>query len=217
MNRRSLILALALAVSATACGPKKQPVTPPPDTETTAEPEPPKPPPPPKCESLDEKCESKGGKKVKVPGSNLVFEPVLGWRYAHGDKFAVAQAGEEDACMGLVGYDAPDAKDAKKTEAARQAQVEALAAELKINLLKTKVAWKKPDKNNDGKVPLLLWTIEQDKEVVRGAKKGQLLVVATNPSDGKAVLGIAFVPSDDDKSGAKIVPSFNTLAAGEAP
>ncbi len=217
MNRRTqigvLALALAFAASSVACGPKKQPPKDPVDTDPTSEPDPPKPPPP-KCEKLDEKCESKGGKKAKIPGSVLVFEPVLGWLYAQGEKATIAQAGEEESCQGLVGYEAPDVKDTKKTDAARQAQLDAIAAELKLNLGKSKVAWKNAEKYDKGKVPLLRWTLEK---VTRGAKKGDLLLVATVPSDGKAVFGVAFVPGDDDKSAEKIVTSFDTIAPGEAP
>src|SRR5262245_44524481 len=102
MNRSPFILAFALTVSIAACGPKKQPAPPPVETATTSEPEPP-PPPPPKCESLDEKCKAKGGKKAKIPQSLLMFEPVTGWIYAQGEKATVAQAGDEDACLALTG------------------------------------------------------------------------------------------------------------------
>ncbi len=215
MNRRTLILALALALasSAVACGPKKPPRQDPVDSQPSSEPDPPKPPPP-KCEKLDEKCESKGGKKAKIPGSVLVFEPVLGWTYAQGEKVTIAQAGDEESCQGLIGYEAPDVKDVKKTDAARQAQLDAIAAELKLSLGKSKVAWKNAEKYDKGKVPLLRWTLEK---VTRGAKKGDLLIVASVPNDGKAVFGVAFVPGDDDKSAEKIVTSFDTIAPGEAP
>lgn len=208
MNRRTLILALAFATSMAACGPKKQPVKEP-EPEVTSEPEPPKPPPP-KCEKLEEKCESKGGKKAKIAGSLLVFEPVMGWTYAQMEKLTIAQIGDEDACQGVVGHEVPDPK---KVDAARQTALEGLAAELKLTLPKTKVTWKNGEKYDAGKVPQLRWSLEK---VVRGAKKGDLLIIATQPNDGKAVLGVAFVPSDDDKSAEKILKSFDTIAAGEA-
>ena len=210
MNRRILTLALALAATTVACGPSKKPAHDPVDTQPTADPEPPKPPPP-KCEKLEEKCESKGGKKAKIPGSLLVFEPVMGWMYAQEEKLTVAQLADEDSCQGAGGHDVPDVK---KVEAARQTALEGLAAELKLTLPKTKVQWKNGEKYDAGKVPQLRWTLEK---VVRGAKKGDLLIIATMPNDGKAVLGVAFVPSDDDKSPEKILKSFDTIAAGEAP
>lgn len=212
MNRRILILALALAAATTttACGSKKPKVQDTVDSQPTSEPEPPKPPPP-KCEKLEEKCESKGGKKAKIPGSLLVFEPTNGWTYAQQEKITVAQLADEDACQGLVGH---EVADAKKVDAARQTALELLAAELKLTLPKTKVQWKSGEKYEQSKVPQLRWTLEK---VVRGAKKGDLLIVGTQPNDGKAVLGVAFVPSDDDKSIEKVLKSFDTIGAGEAP
>lgn len=212
MNRRPLILALALAGTALACGPKKQPkVEPDVDTAPTVDPKPQ--PPPPKCEKLDEKCEAKGGQKAKIAGSLLVFEPVAGWVYAQTEKLTLAQAGEEDACQAVAGHEVADAKDAKKLEQTRQAELEALAAELKLTLPKTKVDWKKGEKYEIGKLTVYRWALEK---VARGAKKGDLLIVASQPEEGKAFLGVGFVPSDDDKSAEKIVKSFDTLAPGDA-
>lgn len=214
MNRRPLILALTFtAAMASACGPKKQP-QPPIDTEPTAEPEPPKPPPP-KCEKLDEKCEGGGGKKARVAGIALKFEPVVGWNYAQGEKATVSQTGAESACLGMAGHEAPaDAKEAKKLEAARQAAFEVIVGELGITMGKVKVAWKSAgDKLEVGTLKLQVWEL---KGVTRGAKKGDLLVVASAPGDGKALLGVAFVPGDDDQSGEKIMTSIQTLAPGEA-
>ncbi len=214
MNRRPLILALTFsAAMASACGPKKQP-QPPVDPEPTAEPEPPKPPPPKKCESLDEKCEGGGGKKARIAGIALKFEPVVGWTYAQEEKATVAQTDAESACLGLAGHEAPDAKDAKKLEAARQAELESLVAQLGITMGKTKVPWKTAgDKLEVGALKLQVWEI---KGVTRGAKKGDLLVIASAPGDGKALLGVAFVPGDDDQSGEKIMTAIQTLAPGEA-
>lgn len=211
MNRSSLMLALTLAAAVSACGPKKQPVIEP-QPDPTTEPEPVKPPPP-KCEKLDEKCEAKGGKKATIPNSNLVFEPVTGWVYAQGEKITIAQHGDEDACIGIAGYEATEAKDQKKIDAARQAELESVAKDLNITLGKAKVTWKSAEKYDKGKIPMLRWQLEG---VTRGAKKGDLLIIATAPSDGKALFGVAFVPGDDDKSGEKVVESFDTIAPGEA-
>lgn len=214
MNRRPLILALALAGTVLACGPKKQNK----DIETadtapTVDPTPP-PPPPPKCEKLDEKCEAKGGKKARVAGVSLTIEPVVGWVYAQGEKATVAQSGTETACLALAGYEAGDGKDAKKFEQARQAELEVLMTEVGITLGKAKVPWKTPtDKFEVGSLKLQVWEV---KDVTRGAKKGDLLVVAGPPNDGKALIAVGFVPKDDDQSGGKIVESLQTLAPGDA-
>lgn len=214
MNRRLLILALSFATFTTAaCGPKKQP-KPPVDTEPTSEPEPPKPPPP-KCEKLDEKCEGGGGKKARIAGISLRFEPVMGWTYAQTEKATIATTGTDTACLGLAGYDVPDVKDTKKVEAARQAELDVLVTELGLTLGKLKVAWKSPvDQLEVGALKLQIWEL---KDVTRGGKKGDLLLVASPPNDGKALLGVGFVPKDDDQSGGKIMTSIQTLAAGEAP
>ncbi|MEZ4302153.1 MAG: hypothetical protein R3B70_44915 [Polyangiaceae bacterium] len=212
MNRRYLFLALALAGTTQACGPKKPPKVDTEDTAPTVDPNP-APPPPPKCESLDEKCEASGSKKARVAGMGLEFVPVSGWTYAQGEKATVAQTGTETACLALAGHEAADAKDAKKLEAARQAEFEVLTTELGITLGKGKVAWKNPvDSLDVGDLKLQIWELKEP--VTRGTKKGALVIVAGPPSDGKALLAIGFVPNDDDASGGKIMEAFQTLAPG---
>lgn len=213
MNRRPLILALALACIPLACGPKKQTKVDTADTMETADPTPP-PPPPPKCEALSEKCEAKAGKKARVAGVSMTIEPIAGWVYAQGEKATVSTAGEAAACLGVAGYDAGDGKDAKKFEAARQAELEVLLGELSITLGKAKVAWKNPsDKLEVGELKLDVWEV---KDVTRGEKKGDVLLVAGPPADGKALIAVGFVPKDDDQSGGKIVQALQTLAPGDA-
>ena len=130
--------------------------------------------------------------------------------------------GEVESIGGGVGHrharrdaNRQDAKDAKKVEAARQTEFDVIAAELGITMGKAKVPWKSAgDKLEVGALKLQVWEI---KDVTRGAKKGDLLVIASAPADGKALLGVAFVPKDDDQSGEKIMTSIQTLAPGEAP
>lgn len=213
MNCRPLILALALAGTTLACGPNKQTKVDTADTTDTAEPTPP-PPPPPKCEALAEKCEAVGGKKARVAGVSLMLEPVVGWVYAQGEKATVSQSGDETACLALAGYEAGDGKDAKKFEGARQAELEVLMGEVNISLGKAKVAWKSPtDKLEVGDLKLDVWEV---KGVTRGATKGDVLLVAGPPADGKALIAVGFVPKDDDQSGGKIVQALQTLAPGDA-
>ncbi|MBK8257480.1 MAG: hypothetical protein IPK82_33030 [Polyangiaceae bacterium] len=213
MNRRPLYLALVLASTVLACGPKKPPKVDTVDTATTSDPAPP--PPPPKCEKLDEKCEAKGGKKARIANISMNFEPVPGWMYAQGEKATVAQASNDGACMALTGHEAPaDAKDAKKLESARQTALEVLVGELGITLGKAKVTWKSPsDKIEVGQIKLQVWELKDP--VTRGTKKGALLVVASQPGDGKALVAVAFVPEDDEQNGTKIMPSIQTLASGD--
>jgi len=215
MKRSPLILAsalaLALATTLAGCGPKKPKPQNPVDAEPTATVEPPKPPPP-KCEKLDEKCEAIGGKKARIAGISLTVEPVVGWTYAQEEKATVAQTGADTACFGLAGH---EVADAKKIDAARQAEFDIIVADLGITLGKVKVPWKTAgDKLEVGALKLTLWEV---KGVTRSAKKGDLLVVASAPAEGKALLGVAFVPADDDQSGQKIMKSIETLAPGEAP
>lgn len=188
-----LPLALALTVG---CGPKPQP---PPETppEPVAEVAPPPKPPPPKCEALDEKCAAKDNTHAKIARSDLVFTPPSGWTYAQMSGATVAE--QADATVAIAGYDSD--KDAKKDAANRDAAFADLLKQIGIENPgnKKKVNWKKADTAHPvGDFKLDLWEV---KDWARGSKKGPLVVVAGPTTEGKGIIIIGFVPTDD-KSGA---------------
>ncbi len=202
---------LAIAGLAVACS-----STPPPQPP---EPEPPPPPkaevkpPPPKCESLDEKCEGGSGKKAKVVGVPFTFEPASGWTYAQEEKVSIAVSGEGGPALVVLSHDAGDSK----TEGAnRDAALEELVKRLELTLPgKKKVGWKKPaEVKNVGDLKVSLYQIEGAK---RGDKKGPLLVFAAPLPEKKAMLGVGFVPEDDQTSAdAAILQSIESLHAAAA-
>jgi hypothetical protein len=202
-----MIAALAV-LAGLAVGCPAKPPPPPPQPEPTAEP-----PPPPKCESFTEKCESKPETRAKITGSALVFTPAAGWIFAQQSSSTVAQASELGPGIAFLGIDL-DPKDVKKEIAAKDAAIVELCKQLGMTPLKRKVAWKKPDdKKVVGALKLDLWQLEESG--LRGAKKGPLLVVAGQVSEGKGIVGLGFVP-DDDKSSADVAIMKSIESLGTA-
>ena len=192
----SLSLLLPLASGCGANPP--QPAEPAPQ-ETAAPATPAAPAPPPKCESLDEKCESKPDTHAKVARCDLAFTPPAGWTFAQLAEATVAQSG--DATLAVTCFDI-DPKDAKKEAASREAAFGDLLKQVSVdNPGKKKVPWKKPAAPKDvGDLKLGLWEVEG---MTRTTKKGSFVAVS-GPADAsktKVLLFIGFV-GDDDKSNA---------------
>ena len=163
----------------------------------TAEKEPPPPPPPPakKCESLAEKCEGGKGTRIPIVSSGQSFEPVSGWAYAAESEATIAQLGDSGPAFAALGYEGGD----PKTDAAtRDAALETLIGKIGVAVKSKKLRWNKPLEESDiGKLKVSMWQLEGAN---RGDKRGPLLVFAAPLTDGKALLGIAFVPDDDETS-----------------
>jgi hypothetical protein len=196
---------VVLAVLATGC-PKPPPPAPPPEPSAEAGAAAP---PPPKCESLSEKCTAKADTRAKITNSDLVFTPTTGWLYAQQSSATVAQTTESGPGFALLGIEI-DLKDVKKEVASKDAAVTELVKQLGLVPLKRKVAWKKPDDHEAvGPIKLELWQLE---EGARGAKKGPILIVAASTGDGKVVVGVGFVPADDESGADKtILASIKSL------
>jgi hypothetical protein len=189
-------MALSAAASlAAACSssPPPKPVEPKPIQATVSLSPPPK---PILCKALDEKCKASESTKIKIAGSALVITPAKGWTYAEGDSATLAQASSNGPATAVAQV---ELGDAKQEAAKREAALGALARELQVTLPKKKVNWKKPDDTKDvAGMKVGLWQVEG---AARADKKGPLLIFSTPSKDGKAVLGLGFVP-DDDTSGA---------------
>jgi hypothetical protein len=205
------ILALAALAAADAGCPKPPPpAPPPPPAEVKAE----APPPPPKCESFSEKCQGKPDTKAKITNSDLVFVPATGWIYAQQSSSTMAQTADGASCIAFLGIQY-DTKDAKKEAATRDAAVAELVKQLGVAPLKHKVNWKKTTKDETiGTLKMKLWQL--DEPGMRGAKKGQILVVSAPAGEGLAVLGVGYVP-DDDQSGADVAILKSIESLGKAP
>jgi hypothetical protein len=205
------ILALAaLAAASAGCPKPPPPEPPPPPAEVKAEP----PPPPPKCESISEKCQGKPDTKAKITNSELVFVPATGWIYAQQSSSTIAQTADGTSGIVFLGIQF-DAKDFKKEAATRDAAIAELVKQLGVAPLKRKVNWKKPQKDEAiGTLKMQLWQL--DEPGMRGAKKGQVLVVSAPAGDGKVVVGVGYVP-DDDSSGADVAIMKSIESLGKAP
>lgn len=202
--RTPLLVAIAGLVLACSSPPPPKP----------PEPEPPPPPPrvekpkPKKCEALEEKCEGASGKKARVSGAPFSFEPASGWAYAQEEAVTIAQTADSGPAVALVAHDTGDAK-AQPTN--RDAAFDALIKRLALTPPKKKVGWKKPAEVKDvGELKISLYQLEG---AARGDKTGPLLVFAAPLPDGKSLLGVGFVPEDDESSAdAAILQSIESIA-----
>ncbi|MDI1476902.1 hypothetical protein [Polyangium sp. y55x31] len=206
------IASLALLLVAAACGGSQTEVKEPEgDTGTPAVETPP---PPPKCESLDEKCASKGDKTVaKVKSADLSFTPAEKWIYAQGEAQTIAQASDEGAVVVFGSY-APD-KDAKKDTAARDAALAELIKAAAITLPKgAKINWKqKPDNQEVNGIKLNVWNLPGAE---RAKKKGTLLVLQAPLADDKALLALGFAADDDEAGMGAVSKAIESIKAGKA-
>ena len=205
------LFALA-ALFSVACSPT--PPAQPPDPISTT-PEPPLPPPKPrpkKCESLLDKCEGGEGKKARIPGAELTFQPAEGWFYSQEEAQTVMQTSDFGPAVALLVYETGD----PKTEPNREPFVKKLIERLAITPPKEKINWKKPAGTKDvGSGPkamkISLWQLEG---AARGEKKGPWLIFAAQIVGGKSLLGMGFVPDDDSTSAdALILKSIESIEA----
>ena len=175
----------------------------------SAKKDPPKAPPPPKkCESLADKCEGGKGSRIPIVNSGQSFEPISGWAYAAESEATISQLGDNGPAFAALGYDGGD----PKTDAAtRDTALETLVGKIGVTVKSKKLRWNKPLEESDiGKLKVSMWQLEGAN---RGDKRGPLLVFAAPLTDGKALLGIAFVPDDDTTSAdASILTSIETIA-----
>lgn len=199
------------ALSSFACSSTPPPE--PPDPISTPEPEPPPPKPrPKKCETLLDKCEGGEGKKARIPGAELTFQPAEGWFYSQEEAQTVMQTSDTGPAVALLVYETGD----PKAEPNREQFVKQLIERLTITAPKEKINWKKPAVTKDvGSGPkmmkVLLWQLEG---ATRGDKKGPMLIFAAQLVGGKSLLGMGFVPDDDSTSAdALILKSIESIEA----
>lgn len=200
----------ALAALTAACGSTPKPPEPPPAPTPTIEELPPEPPKPKPCEALDEKCDAKDSTKAKIAKSDFVFKPAKGWIYAQGQEATIAQAADDGPAVVVAQFDI----DPKQEAANREAALGELSKQINVTLPKKKLNWKKPDDAKAiGDLKLGLWQIDG----ARGDKKGPLILFAAPVADGKVLLGVGFVPSDDSSGAdAAILESIESITGSGA-
>jgi hypothetical protein len=170
-----------------------------------------KPPPKKKCESLADGCEGEPGVRVRIANTGQSIVPVKGWAYAQEADGTIAQQGDAGPAFAAVGF---DASDPKQEAANRDAAVDTLAKKIGVTLPKRKIPWAKPlDNKTLGDVKLALGQAEG---AARSDKKGPILWFTAPLGEGKALVGIAFVPSDDSSdSDVSLMESIDTIAPAE--
>ncbi|WP_437642465.1 hypothetical protein [Sorangium sp. So ce854] len=197
-SRRWPTLALgAAAALAAACSSPPPPQPAAPEPPVAAAPEQPPPPPAPKpCKALDEGCQAEESTRAKIARSTFILTPVKGWTYAQAEDATIAQAAAEGPALATAQVDVGEGKQAAEE---RDDALEALARAIDVTLPKKKVNWKKPLETKEiaGR-KIGLW---QSEGAARGSRKGPLLIFADTGKEGEILLGLGFVP-DDDNSGA---------------
>ena len=172
--------------------------------------------PPARCEVIGEACVAKGDTRARIAQTSLDFAPVGGWRYAQGLLVTLAQLSSEGAGVALSAH-VPDAKDARKNAASRDATLSVLTAQLGLAAMPTKLNWAKADmQRSAGDLKLKLWGARGK----RAGADGSVLVITAPVSATQVLVGLAFVP-DSDTSGAEqsILTSLDSIrpAAGRLP
>jgi hypothetical protein len=209
----TLLAALSL-ISACGSPPKPPPPTPEDDSVKWTQPEASKE--PPKCEALTEKCSAKGSTSARVGKTGYGVTPIEGWTYAQGEDILVAQKSAEGAAMAATGYEIPTPANKKQEAAFRKAALEACAKEINVTLPKKEPTWTKPaDTTESGPGKMNLWGMEG---AARGDKKGFLLVFvpAAPLPEGKSLIGIGFIPEDDETAG-EFEDAFKKIAGSLKP
>ena len=198
----------ATLLGCVACAHKAPPPAPPPPPPA-ADPAPPPPPPAPKCEALTEACVAVAHVKATIQKSDWTIEPPSGWTYAQQADVTVALLGE--ASFGIVVY----ATDPKKATADWEKQVAEVSAKLEVTA-KKKIT---QPKKSAGMKPVgsLKVNLYQFDGATHGSRKGPLLVFSADLPDGKALLGVGFVPEDDtSKADEGILKAIESIASSPA-
>jgi hypothetical protein len=188
---RPLLLASLIGLATGGCY-----LLPPPfsSTATTASPPPPSAPDPvpPKCEALLEQCMATESTRALVQDSGWTVAPPPGWTYAQNTEGTLVEA--HGTALGVVAYDVP----AKKADHRRDEVLHAVLAKLGVTFPKAaKLTWPKhPDKvTKVGKIAVSLFQFDG---ASREKKPGPVLVFSARLSASKMLLGVGFVPDDDD-------------------
>lgn len=178
------------------------------------------PPPPPKCESLDEGCKGKAKTHATIANTALTLKPPKGWLYAQTSEALIVEKNDEGALLVAAGFET-DPKDKKKQARARDEALSGLLEHVMLSAPpKKKVSWtKKGDDERDiAGMKLSLWQLDGGS---RKEAKGPLLVFLADLGEGKELIGVGFVPSDDtsgaDSAIIDAIESIKASAKAESP
>lgn len=199
-------MAFATLGAASCAPPARAPVAAPEPQASPAAPEP-----PPRCESLSEGCAAEHGKRVRISGTTLTFEPVNGWIYAQGDKSTVAQSVDGALWFSIAGYVDIERSDPRKRGPNRDAELEALCRDLDVKLPRNKISWKKPHAFEQvAGLVVSLWQVDG---ATRAGKGGAILMLTAPLGEGKTLVGVAFVSAHDQSDAdQQILASIRSIA-----
>jgi hypothetical protein len=211
-DRRSLGAAVVGVILAVGCT-KPPPPKPPPPPPVVEEPPPP-PPPPPKCESMEEACIAKPDTRARITTSGWTVRAPEGWTYAQEEAATVASS--KGAALAVTAYEITG--KAKADEATRNEALAMLITRLEVSFPKAKkkvIAFPKKVQKTIEVGTLKVGLVQLD-GASRDASKGPLLAFDSRLPEGKALLGIGFVPNDDDSNAdAAILESIESFAQDE--
>lgn len=168
----------------------------------------------PKCESFAEECVATGDTQAKIPGSDFVFIPPIGWVFAQESGQTVAKAKDDLGYIAVTGLEGESAGDQDKMRDATYPKLfEAIGVTATDKRKKKFVpAWGKPDEERKtGDVVVKMWQADDAKH---GDQSGPLLVFMTKDTSGHALLGVAFTKSGDTTAIKAIEESLTTFGPG---
>lgn len=203
----------AIVAGAVACSSTPAPEEPEADPTSTATADVSVKPPEKKCETLTEECSATGDTQAKVPGSDFVFIPPIGWIYAQESGQTVTRRKGPDAAMAVAAFEGTEPKT-------KEVLLSKLASSIGVTIPEKKrgkvwtPTWEKPDdKMKVAEVELSLYQADGAK---RGDLSGPMLVFLTKDSVGKNILGVAFSPEGDQGNQAvqEVLKSLETFGPG---
>ena len=168
----------------------------------------------PKCLAFTENCVSTADTQAKIPGSEAVFIPPVGWTYAQQTDATLTQIEGSAAVIALAGFDSAPADEAKTRDSlyAKLLQIVELSPPEKFKKKYTP-KWDKADQEREnGNMKVKLWQAESAK---RTGKSGFLLVLTTTDPAGKKIVGVAFSPDGDESSIEKISKALETIGPAD--
>lgn len=156
-----------------------------------------------------------GDTQAKIPGSDFVFIPPIGWVFAQESGQTVAKAKDDLGYIAVTGLDGDTPADQDKMRDATYPKLFESIGVTAIDKKKKKPfvpSWTKPDEERKtGEIVVKMWQADDAKH---GTDAGPLLIFMTKDSSGHALLGVAFTKSGDSTAIKAIEESLTTFGPG---